>query len=69
MLDDDAVHHIRHVVETIHHLLEMIVDFIADEEGHGIGFGFGLVAGLLVMFTGVRAILPVLFLKRKDKQK
>src|ERR1039458_5446178 len=36
MLDDDAVHDVGHVVETVHDLFQMIVDLVADEEGHWI---------------------------------
>ena len=33
VLDDDAVHHVGDVVEAVDHLLQMIVDLVADEEG------------------------------------
>ena len=33
MLDDDAVHDVGHVVETVDDLLQMVVDLVADEEG------------------------------------
>src|ERR1019366_1001245 len=36
MLDDDAVHDVGYVVETVHDLFQMIVDLVADEEGHWI---------------------------------
>src|SRR5207248_5312317 len=32
VLDDDAVHHVGDVVEAIDDLLEMVVDFVTDEE-------------------------------------
>src|SRR5918993_5081336 len=32
VLDDDAVHHIGDVVEAVDHLLQMVVDLVADEE-------------------------------------
>src|SRR5262245_36611878 len=37
VLDHDALDLVRHVVEAVDHLLEMIVDLVADEEGDRVG--------------------------------
>src|SRR6185312_14656506 len=46
VLDDDAVHDVGHVVEPVNDLLEMVVDFVADEKRHRAAFDVGLVEGL-----------------------
>ena len=34
VLDDDTVHHVGNVVETIHHLFEVVIDFVANDKTH-----------------------------------
>ncbi len=36
VLDDDAVHDVGNVIEAVHDFFQMVVDLVADEEGHRI---------------------------------
>jgi len=37
VLDDDAGYSFRDILEPVHHLFKMIIDFRADDKGHLIG--------------------------------
>src|SRR5437762_4325983 len=43
VVDHDAVDLVRHVIESIDHFLQMVVDFVADDIRHRVGGALGLI--------------------------
>src|SRR5665213_2426946 len=41
VLDHDAADAVRHILEAVHHFFEVIVDFRAHDEAHGVGIAVG----------------------------